>query len=1072
MALLLGIAAALYVPAQAQTPAGNPLVAGNVIRDFARITFFWPEKIDMTATTDGNRLLVSFDRQVNPNFGEILVKLYPYVTKAELSANRRTIVFTMRRPYAIRSFITDTESGVDILNIHEEPKPQRADAEDPSAEPAQEPAAPSAAAPQPSAVANTPVLSPAPVPRSKPQPPVTTAEEPAQQAETEPAQEPEPSPAPAPEPVQEQSPQVAPAQEPAAAPQPVTPAETAQEETVTIEPAPPASAAPVVEVTTATVARLQDFGAIQGESLTVQLQDIERAPHLLFPFQERVAAAVWQRGRTVMVIFDKPVTLSGLDTIRPQARTWLGNAEQLGGEAFTLLRIDLSTDLHVKAYKEREGYGWLLRISETPTYPEDTVSPAINRSTGKPYVFLPATDMGNTYHLRDPQVGDPLDVTTLHATSTGIFPPRGFVEFNLLGTQQGFVVAPLSEDVRVDQIPNGVRISSPQGLFITEDIDDSAVAQSGSRDHLFKPSLFPAREWRAQNNEDFWNREIALQNGIATAETPDERNRLRMKLAQLYFTEGLYNETLGVVNTIRRDDLDFFRNNRLAALEGASYLLNYRLPEAALSLSSDTLEGLEEGELLRKTVAASLSPEAEPVPYMHYNDAYIRQYPNDLRQRIALIAANHAIRNGDFRSPSDIFDSLEEDKLSGEVGDYIDYLKAKVAAEAGRTEEAERIWGRLADKVEDRQFRARSEYSLVLMGLEEGTLTPAQAIERLEKLRIVWRGDDLEQSLLTVLGQLYVNQNQYWEGMKAWEELLDNFPNSPEALAAYQRLAETFRALFLDDEADNIEPVKALALYSEFQELTPLGADGNRMIQKLVDRLVAVDLLGEAAARLENQIQYRLEGEEKSRVGARLAVIYLLNREPEKALTALQNSRVDGVPAALSLERNRIAAQALIDLERGEQALSMIEGDYSADGENVRLEAYWAKEDWAYVIDIIELMLRKRTDLNAPFTEREGQRLLQLALAYIFVGEGEQLRYLREAYAPLMKDNPYREEFMFLTQDRVPTSGENFSAVIENIGSMESFMDGYRDRLQSGDISETVGTGTTAEDATAPANPQ
>lgn len=279
--------------------------------------------------------------------------------------------------------------------------------------------------------------------------------------------------------------------------------------------------------------------------------------------------------------------------------------------------------------------------------------------------------------------------------------------------------------------------------------------------------------------------------------------------------------------------------------------------------------------------------------------------------------------------------------------------------------------------------------------------------------------------------------------------------------------------LFMEDGADSMEPVKALALYNEFQELTPLGADGNTLIQKMVDRLVAVDLLTEAAARLENQVQYRLEGEEKSRVGARLAVIYLLDREPEKALNALQQSRVDNVPASLSLERNRIAAQALVDLDRHAQALTMIEGDYSPDGENVRLETYWEKEDWPYVIDIIELMLRKRTDLDAPFTPQEGQRLLQLSLAYIFVGEFEQLQYLRDAYAPLMKGNPYEDEFLFLTQERIPTNNENFSKVSESITAIESFMDGYRAQLKEEGLSEAVGN-TDNEDANAtpPENPQ
>src|SRR5690606_22243512 len=72
---------------------------------------------------EGNQIIINFDRSVNPNFGTILASLYPYVTKAELSANQRTIIFHTQRPYRIRSFITDSESGVDLLDIFNQTTP-------------------------------------------------------------------------------------------------------------------------------------------------------------------------------------------------------------------------------------------------------------------------------------------------------------------------------------------------------------------------------------------------------------------------------------------------------------------------------------------------------------------------------------------------------------------------------------------------------------------------------------------------------------------------------------------------------------------------------------------------------------------------------------------------------------------------------------------------------------------------------------------------------------------------------------------------------------------------------------
>jgi hypothetical protein len=1075
MALTMGATALLPAVGWAQAMAGNPLVSGDIIRDFARITFFWPEKIDMSATTSGNRLVVRFDRPVNPNFGEILRALYPYVTKAELTGNQRTIIFTMQQPYKIRSFITDSESGVDILGI-----------QDPI------PAAPEATVTAPRPLQPIPQASPPPqqppVQRPVVMPPPPLASKPAAPERAAAAPQPEPQ-QPAPEAEQDLL------EETVAAIDTLTEERKAAEEAATAqqaaatkpEPAPqptpvaPQAMAPlpVTQTTPSAPRRMQvirDYGNISGEGLAVELSTVEKQPNLRFAFKERVAAAAWQRGRTVMLWFSKPVNLSGLSDVKEQSSSWLVDIRQLGGDDFTLLRLDLLTDVHMKALKDPEGYGWNLRVSGEWVKPDTALQADINSSTGAPYVFVPVTQTENITTIRDPEVGDVLSIVPVYSTDTGIYPARSFVDFDLLQTMQGVVVRDKSDRILVERLPNGVRISTPDGLFVTEGITAEQAAAAGAWDNraaLFKPTLFPYQEWKTDSMTAMREREAYLLNQISTAPDMQIVNERRLELAQLYLAHGMYNESVAVLGRIRRDDLEFFRNHKLAALEGAAYLLNYRMQEAQLSLSSDTLDGTEEGELLRKAVAASMDSSAEPVPYMAYNQSYIRQYPPALRQRLAIIAADHALQQDDRRTPPQIFEALEEDKITGAAADYIDFLKAKTAAASGRIGEAERLWQKLADKLDDRQFRARSEYSLVLLGLEEGNLTPEQAVERLDKLRILWRGDDLERSLLMVLGQLHVNLGNYWEGMKVWEELLQYYPNSPSAMEAYQRLAGTFRNLFLEDGADAMDPVKALALYSEFQELTPLGDDGNRLIQKLVDRMVAIDLLEQAAERMETQIEYRLKGEEKSRAGARLAMIYLLNREPEKALAALQKSREDDVPAGLSLERNRIAAQALIDLDRPDQSLSMIEGDYSPDGENVRLEAYWAKEDWAYVIDLIEVMLRSRPDLNAPFTAREGQRLLQLALAYIFVGEFDQLKYLRDAYTPLMENNPYKDEFLFLTEERIQTSSNNFGKVIDNISSMESFMDSYRDRLKQSDLSETVGNSANdAPDAKAPENPQ
>ena len=64
------------------------------------------------------------------------------------------------------------------------------------------------------------------------------------------------------------------------------------------------------------------------------------------------------------------------------------------------------------------------------------------------------------------------------------------------------------------------------------------------------------------------------------------------------------------------------------------------------------------------------------------------------------------------------------------------------------------------------------------------------------------------------------------------------------------------------------------------------------MIRRLADRLVSVDLLDQAAELLQHQVDHRLQGAARAQVATRLAVIYLMNRKPDRALAVLQATRM------------------------------------------------------------------------------------------------------------------------------------------------------------------------------------
>jgi hypothetical protein len=103
--------------------------------------------------------------------------------------------------------------------------------------------------------------------------------------------------------------------------------------------------------------------------------------------------------------------------------------------------------------------------------------------------------------------------------------------------------------------------------------------------------------------------------------------------------------------------------------------------------------------------------------------------------------------------------------------------------------------------------------------------------------------------------------------------------------------------------ADKMAPVDELALFYENIDLTPIGADGDEMIRRMADRLVAVDLLEPAATLLAYQVDKRLDGIAKAQVSTRLAAIYLMDHKPQDALDALHTSQITGLPDDTMHER-------------------------------------------------------------------------------------------------------------------------------------------------------------------------
>jgi hypothetical protein len=243
-----------------------------------------------------------------------------------------------------------------------------------------------------------------------------------------------------------------------------------------------------------------------------------------------------------------------------------------------------------------------------------------------------------------------------------------------------------------------------------------------------------------------------------------------------------------------------------------------------------------------------------------------------------------------------------------------------------------------------------------------------------------------------------------------------------------------------------MSPVKALALFYDFIDLTPIGADGDEMIRRMADRLLAVDLLEPAAKLLDYQVNKRLDGVAQSQVAGRLAMVYLMDHKPKEALETLRATRIAGLPDDINHQRMILESRALAALKQWDAALDTIAVDEAPDSQRLRADIYWESGNWAVAGQKAEELLGADWDGPAPLSDSDRQEVMRAAIAYSLANDEASLDRLRAHFAAKMKASPDASAFAVVTQniDAQGAAFRDLAGKIASIDTLENFMKDFR----------------------------
>lgn len=775
---------------------------------------------------------------------------------------------------------------------------------------------------------------------------------------------------------------------------------------------------------------------------------------LRFDWDEPVGAAVFRRAGYLWIVFDK-VKQVDQAALRETGGNVIRSLQQIPSDRGTVLR--LATVTGINPTPARDGNSWLLYFLKQPMRPRTPIetNPQPNSPVGA-RLFLSVAEPGQAIPVLDPEVGDNLVVVPVIPLGHGVDREHVYPQVRILPSSQGVVFQPRIDDLRIRPLRQGIELTSKGGLQISP---VTAKVAADSKLGAMRPltRVFDFKKWKIGEPENFNEDKERLFAAVAKSKDK-KREQARLDLARFFFANGFGAEALGVLNMIAVDRPEALEEPEFRAMRGANRFLMAQYDLAARDLAHPTLADNDEAAFWRAAVIAAGGDLRGAARSIRRISGIVRPYPKALKVPLGLLVAEAAIDVGDIKQANQFLKLLAtEEETPAQQGNQ-SYVQGKLKELEGDFDTAVAYWEEaMVSPHGPSRAKAAVARTELLLKLEK--ITPLEAIEELEKLRFAWRGDDFEFELLRRLGRLYMAADNYRDGLRTLRQAATHFRTHEKAAEVTQEMSDVFANLYLEDGADVMAPVTAIALYDEFKELTPAGELGDEMIRNLADRLVAVDLLENGAEILEAQVKFRLEGVEKARVGARLALIRILNLDFEEAMDALLETQADGLPEELATQRRHFMARAMMGAEEPEDALALLEEDESVDADLLRTEIYWRGNDWRNAAKTFRRMIRAfGAKPRQPLDFKQGRYVLNLAIALTLSDNDQGLGRVKRDYGEAMEGTQFSEAFRLIAspQARGLVDVRSIAEKVSDVEGFQDFMTAYRERLGIKKLSSAI----------------
>lgn len=789
--------------------------------------------------------------------------------------------------------------------------------------------------------------------------------------------------------------------------------------------------APKPEAPKADVAKPQArIAAAEGAATVEAIRDSEGL-RVTFGFGQVTPAALFRRGDTVWMVFDSTKPLD-VDPIRAKGGAIIGEVGRIALDNGQAIRIRLNRpQMHSVNSDDGKGATWTLSFADkgmTSQQPLNVLRNITDPALANVMIPLANPGPGLLHRLQDPDAGDTLLVVTAPPPIRGFIKRQDLVDLTLLDSVHGIAIRPNSEDIAVELAPDKVILGKPGGLTL------SSIGFSPERAPSAVRPMFDIDEWQQNRAQPFNAREDALIKASSAAQ-PEQRAAARLALARFYMANAMYPEARGITNLMISDGDPRTDEIGMLTVHAVASILMGRPDQGLKDLNSSSIGNNFDSQMWKGLAYARQGKWAEAREKFKNVEFAIASLPLDLQRVVTADAMKASLEIKDFAGAAKRRAELDVIGVPPDIKPAVSVLRGRLAEAMAQEKDALDDY-RFAIDSKDRIAAAEAKLLEIRLLQKRNEIKPEDALRDLEALQVTWRGDVVEVQTLQMLAQMYNEAGRYPDSLTAARTATRLMPNSDQARQAQDEAQALFSQLYLNGKADDMPPVDALSTFYEFRELTPIGRRGDEMIRRLSDRLVGVDLLDQAAELLQYQIDNRLEGAARAQVAARLAMVYLTNRKPDRAIEALRTTRIADLSGELRQQRLLLEARAQSDIGRHDLGLDIISNIPGREAIRLRSDIYWASRRWREASEQIELYYGDRWRDFRPLNPSERGDVMRAVVGYALAEDAIGLARFREKYAPLMTGEADKLAFDVASK---PASGS--SAEFAQIAKMAAGVD-------------------------------